>query len=121
MRFLSIVVVVACTLASGCAAPPAQQPVASEPSNQAINTSLTCAQLLDKLHADDKGAVGAAITWLEGYYSGRANISEVPAGWIKTVSQGVGGTCAIGPNASRTVLDVIAQLHRDYGRAAGVR
>ncbi len=121
MRLLWIVAVSACTFASGCAAPPAQQPIASEPSNQPINTALTCAQFLEKLHADDKRAVSFAIVWLEGYYSGQANISEIPAGWIKTVSQGVGGTCAISPNASRTVLDVIAQLHRDYGRAAGVR
>jgi hypothetical protein len=121
MRFLSIVAVATCTLASGCAAPPAQQPIASEPSDQPINTALTCAQFLEKLHADDKRAAGSAITWLKGYYSGRANVSAIPAGWVKTVSQGVGGTCAISPNASRTVLDVIAQLHRDYGRAAGVR
>jgi hypothetical protein len=121
MRCLPIAALAACTFASGCAVPPAQQSVASEPSNSAINTALTCAQLLERLHADDKRAVGSAIIWLEGYYSGRANISAIPAGWIKTVSQGAGGTCAISANASRTVLDVIAQVHRDYGGAAGVR
>jgi hypothetical protein len=121
MRLLSILAVAACTLASGCAAPPAQPPIASESSNQPISTALTCAQFLEKLHADDKRAVSFAIIWLEGYYSGKVNISEIPGDWIRTVSQGVGGTCAISPNASRTVLDVIAQLHRDYGPAAGVR
>jgi hypothetical protein len=58
-----------------------------------------------------------AITWLDGYYSAKAGATELPAGWSRTVDQGVGGTCAISVNASRAVLDVIAQIHRDYGSA----
>ena len=58
---------------------------------------------------------GAAILWLDGFYSGRAVLTELPAGWVQTVSQGIGGTCAITVNARRTVLDVIGQLHREYG------
>jgi hypothetical protein len=35
---------------------------------------------------------------------------------MRTVSQGVGGTCAISVNADRAVLDVIGQLHRESAR-----
>ena len=121
MRFLTIAALAACAFASGCAVPPAQQSVAPEPSNSAFDTALTCAQFLEKSRADDKVTMGYAMLWLDGYYSSRANISTIPAGWMKTFSQGLGGTCGITANASRTVLDVIAQLHRDYGAAAGVR
>jgi hypothetical protein len=49
----------------------------------------------------------------DGYYAGRSGLSELPAGWARTVSQGVGGTCAITVNDGRTVLDVVGQLHRE--------
>src|SRR5215472_12133533 len=42
-------------------------------------------------------------------------VTELPAGWVRTVSQGIGGICAISVNEGRTVLDVIGQLHREYG------
>jgi hypothetical protein len=53
--------------------------------------------------------------WLDGYYAGRSGFSEFPAGWARTVSQGVGGTCASSIDDQRTVLDVVGQLHRAYG------
>ena len=121
MRYSPIAALAACAFASGCAVPPAQPPAAPEPSNQAISAALTCAQFLVLLRADDRRPAGFAMIWLEGYYAGHANISGIPDGWMKTISQGIGGTCAITANASRTVLDVIAQLHRDYAAAAGVR
>ena len=62
----------------------------------------------------DRRTSGTAIIWLDGYYSGRVGLTDFPAGWLRTVSQGIGGTCAISANEHRTVLDVIGQLHRDY-------
>ena len=67
------------------------------------------------MKSGDKRTGGLAILWLDGFYSGRFGLTELAAGWVQTVSQGVGGTCAIGVNASHTVLDVIGQLHREYG------
>jgi len=116
MRFLPAVVGVVCALTRGCAAPPsAQQPVSPQLPNPAISAALTCGKIVSMLHSPDKKSGGLAILWLDGYYSGRANLPALSAGWSQTVSQGVGGTCAISVNASRAVLDVIAQLHREYG------
>jgi hypothetical protein len=129
MRYLPIIVVLASPFAAGCAAaqsaaqpvntPPAvPAPVASAPfTNPAISASLTCDALLPMLHAADKRPGGFAIIWLDGYYSARAGITGLPANWSHTLSQGIGGTCTMDVNASRTVLDVIAQLHREYGGA----
>jgi hypothetical protein len=75
---------------------------------------MTCGQLKALLNAADKRTAGLAIMWLDGYYSGRAGLAELPAGWARTVGQGLGGTCAISVNERRTVLDVIGQLHREY-------
>lgn len=83
--------------------------------NQPIALAITCAELKALLKAGDKRTAGTAILWLDGYYAGRSGLSELPAGWARTVSQGVGGTCAISVNDGRTVLDVIGQLHREYG------
>jgi hypothetical protein len=74
---------------------------------------MTCGEL-KALLKDDRRTTGTAILWLDGYYSGRSGLSELPAGWLRTVSQGIGGICAISLNEHRTVLDVIGQLHRDY-------
>jgi hypothetical protein len=79
-----------------------------------IGAVLTCRELLPLLRSKDKSS-GLAILWLDGYYSSRAGLPALTAGWVRTVSQGVGGTCAVTVNASRRVLDVIAQLHREYG------
>ncbi len=76
---------------------------------------MTCGDLKGLLKAADKRTGGLAILWLDGYYAGGAGLSELPAGWARTVSQGVGGTCAISVNEQRTVLDVVGQLHREYG------
>jgi hypothetical protein len=92
-------------------APPGDAPTPNRP----IASTITCAELNALFKAADKRTAGAAILWLDGYYAGRAGLSELPAGWARTVGQGVGGTCAISVNERRTVLDVIGQLHREYG------
>jgi hypothetical protein len=76
---------------------------------------MTCGDLTALLKAADKRTGGLAILWLDGYYAGRSTLSELPAGGARTVSQGVGGTCAISVDERRTVLDVVGQIHRDYG------
>jgi hypothetical protein len=83
--------------------------------NQPVPVTMTCGDFKALLKAGDKRTGGFAIVWLDGYYAGRSGLSELPAGWVRTVSQGVGGTCAISVNERRTVLDVIGQLHREYG------
>jgi len=93
----------------------AQQADSPQSANAPVSTALTCGEFLPLIRSHDK-IVGLAIQWLDGYYSGRAGLTELPAGWMITVSQGIGGTCTINVNASRTVLDVIAQLHREYGK-----
>ena len=93
---------------------PTLQPGDAQPLNEPVSSTMTC-QEFKALMAGDKRTAGLAILWLDGFYSGRSGFSELPAGWVRTVSQGLGGTCAISVNASRTVLDVIGQLHREYG------
>ena len=104
-------------VAGGCAA---QAPTASEAGdvatpNQPIPVAMTCGEIKSLLTSGDKRTGGLAILWLDGYYAGRSGFGELPAGWVRTVSQGVGGTCAISVNEQRTVLDVIGQIHREYG------
>jgi hypothetical protein len=108
-----------CGVASGCAA---QAPTASEPPpggaqplNQSVPVTMTCGEFNALLKSGEKRTGGLAILWLDGYYSGRSGLEELPAGWVRTVSQGVGGTCAISQNEQRTVLDVVGQIHREYG------
>ena len=74
---------------------------------------MTCGEF-KALLKDDRRTGGTSILWLDGYYSGRSGLTELPAGWVRTVSQGIGGICAISVNDQRTVLDVIGQLHREY-------
>ena len=102
------------------AAPAATQESIPQPGdaplpNQPVAVTMTCAELRAIFKAGDKRTAGAAILWLDGYYAGRSGLSELPAGWARTVGQGVGGTCAISVNEGRTVLDVVGQLHREYG------
>jgi hypothetical protein len=107
--------------AGGCVAQaPSVQAGNAQPLNPAISSAMTCGELLLLLKSPDH-AGGLAILWLDGVYSGRSGITELPAGWVRTVSQGIGGTCAITVNASRPVLDVIAELHREYGKPAPAR
>ena len=94
---------------------PTPQPADASTPNQPVALTITCAELKALFKAGDKRTAGAAILWLDGYYAGRSGLSELPAGWVRTVSQGVGGTCAISVNEQRTVLDVVGQLHREYG------
>ena len=108
--------------AGGCMPqePTAAQETTPRPSdaptpNQPVALTMTCAELRALFKAGDKRTAGAAILWLDGYYAGRSGLSEMPAGWARTVRQGVGGTCAVSINERRTVLDVIGQLHREYG------
>jgi len=86
--------------------------------DQPVPSTMTCGELKALLRAGDKWTSVTAILWLEGYYSGRSGLLELPAGWLQTVSKGIGGTCAISVNEGRTVLDVIGQLHREYGSQA---
>src|SRR5260370_34611265 len=120
---MRIAIVLMCAFACGFGSQVAaqQSAVATQPNNPPtinppINWNLTCAEFRSLLHFDP-WAAGFAISWLDGYYSGRAGLPTLPAGWTRTVSSGVGGTCAIDVNASRAVLDVIAQLHAEYGGA----
>ncbi len=94
---------------------PTPQPGDAPTPNQPVALTITCADLKALFKAGDKRTGGVAILWLDGYYAGRSGLSELPAGWVRTVSQGVGGTCAISVNDGRTVLDVVGQLHREYG------
>jgi hypothetical protein len=113
---------VVCGLAAGgcmAQAPTATQEPTPQPGdaptpNRPVSLTITCAELKALFKAGDKRPAGAAILWLDGYYAGRSGLSELPAGWARTVSQGVGGTCAITVNDGRTVLDVVGQLHREY-------
>lgn len=94
---------------------PTPQPDNPQQLNQPIKSTMTCGELTALLKAGDKRTSGLAILWLDGFYSGRSGLAELPAGWTRTVSQGIGGTCAISVNERRPVLDVIGQLHREYG------
>ena len=110
-----------CCIAGGCMAQepnatqaPAAQPGDAQALNRPVSSTMTCGEF-KALLKDDKRTSGTAILWLDGYYSGRSGLTELPAGWLRTVGQGIGGTCAISVNERRTVLDVIGQLHREYG------
>ena len=106
-----------CAAAGGCLAQTSTlEPAEAEA--QAIKMTMTCAELISLMKAKDLQTVGFAIQWLDGIYSGRSGRTEVPAGWGRTLAQGVGGTCAIRPNAERTVLDVVGEMHEKYGGPA---
>lgn len=107
-----------CSVASGCVAqaPTVRAGNVALP-NPPISSTITCGELNPLLKSANH-AGGVAILWLDGFYSGRSGVAELPAGWVRTVSQGIGGTCAISVNATRPVLDVIAELHREYGHSA---
>jgi hypothetical protein len=114
----------------GCVAQaPAPQADADRPAvlNRPFTSAMTCGELLALLRAGNAGdrvgrlTGGAAIWWLDGVNAGRSGITDFPAGWGRTVSQGVGGTCAITVNASRPVVDVIADLRRQYGGSPPVK
>jgi hypothetical protein len=122
IAFSGWLVALVCGAACGCVAQApdvaqAPTPQASDPQplNQPVKSTMTCEELTALIKAGDKRTGGAAILWLDGFYSGRSGLTELPAGWTRTVAQGIGGTCAISVNARRTVLDVIGQLHREYG------
>ena len=122
IAFSGCLVALVCGAAGGCAAQPPNiaqaptpQPSDPQPLNQPVKSTMTCEELTALIRAGDKRTSGAAILWLDGFYSGRSGLSELPAGWTRTVSQGIAGTCAISVNDRRSVLDVIGQLHREYG------
>ena len=79
---------------------------------------MTCVEFLGLLKSKESQTVGFAIYWLDGIYSGQSGRIGVPAGWGRTLSQGVGATCSIDVNADRTVLDVVGEVHRKYGGPA---
>ena len=70
------------------------------------------------MKAKDRQTVGFALLWLDGFYSARSGRTEVPPGWGRTLSQAVGATCSIRPNAERTVLDVVGEMTEKYGGPA---
>jgi hypothetical protein len=111
----------------GCVAQaPTPQASGSHPVvlNLPFTSSMTCGELLALLKAGkagdqvDRQTGGQAIGWLDGVYAGRSGVTDFPAGWNRTLSQGVCGNCAISVNASRPVLDIIADLRRQYGSVA---
>ena len=111
-----------CGAAGGCVAEapneaqaPTVRPGDPQTLNQPVKSNMTCGEFTALLKAEGKRTSGLAILWLDGFHAGCAGLIELPAGWVRTVSQGLGGTCAITVNAHRTVLDVIGQLHREYG------
>jgi hypothetical protein len=94
---------------------PTVQPGDPQTLNPPVKSTMTCGEFTALLKAGDKRTGGLAILWLDGFYSGRSGLSELPTGWTRTVSQGIGGTCATSVNERRAILDVIGQLHREYG------
>ena len=69
---------------------PTPQPGDAPAPNPPIALTITCAELKALFKAGDKRTAGVAILWLDGYYAGRSGLSELPAGWARTVSQGIG-------------------------------
>ena len=119
--FSGWLVALICGAAGGCMAQepasteaPAAQAGGTQALNLPVSSTITCGEF-KALLKEDRRTSGTAIIWLDGYYSGRTGLTELPAGWVRTVSQGIGGTCAISANERRAVLDVIGQLHREYG------
>jgi hypothetical protein len=85
-----------CVVASWCVAQapataqePTNQPDNVPTLNQPIPASMTCREFKALLTAENRTS-GLAIMWLDGYYSGRAGLAELPAGWVRTVGQGLG-------------------------------
>ena len=125
MAYLRVAVLLA-VLINGYALPAAAQQASNPPQsatlptitpptlNPAVSTTLTCAEFLPLVHSKTSGY---ATIWLDGYYSARSGITELPAGWIRTLAQGLGGICSIDSNSTRPVLDIIAEVHHDYGTA----
>ena len=125
IAFSSQLATLICVAGTGCVAEdltaaqaPTAQPDSVQTLNQPIPTTMSCGEIKALFRSGDKRTGGLAILWLDGYYSGHSGLTELPAGWTRTVAQGVGGTCAISVNERRTVLDVIGQLHREYGSQA---
>ncbi len=122
IAFSGWLAVLICVASGGCMAQapnlaqaPTAQPDGPQTLDPPVKSTMTCGEFTALLKAGEKRTGGLAILWLDGFYSGRSGLSELPAGWTRTVSQGIAGTCAISVNDRRSVLDVIGQLHREYG------
>src|SRR5215472_17945319 len=78
-----------CVAGTGCVAgpPTARIPTGESDSVQTL-TTLTCAATQVLWRAGDMLTGGLAILWLDGYYSGRSGLTELPAGWTRTVARG---------------------------------
>jgi len=88
------------------------------PPNLPFTAAITCDEILKLVLSKDaaeKQTGGMAVTWLDGYYAAHAGITEVAPGWSRVLIQGLAGACRMNINEKRPVLDLIAQLHRDYG------
>jgi len=82
--------------------------------NQAFKSTMTCDEFNALLRAGDKHTAGTDRNTMHGIYSARSGVNDFPQGWGRTLSQGVGGICAITVNGSRPVIDIIGMIHRDY-------
>jgi hypothetical protein len=107
-------VVLVCGSGECVAQQPTPQSDTPQPLNQAFKSTMTCGEF-NALLKNDKHTAGTAIIWLDGIYSARPGVNDFPAGWVRTLGQGIGGVCAITVNASHPVVDIIGKLHRDYG------
>ena len=106
IAFAAWLAALVCSMASRCAAQaptPAEPPPPADvqPPNQPVPLTMTCGEIKTLLKSADKRTGGLAILWLDGYYAGRAGLSELPAGWVGTVSQGVGRSCAKKPRCTK--------------------
>jgi hypothetical protein len=86
--------------------------------NKGITTGMTCDQFMGLVKSDDKQTLGIAILWLDGVYAGRSGLDSFPPGFAATLGQAAGGTCAIGVNSARLVVDVLSDIHKQYGQTA---
>jgi hypothetical protein len=98
-------------------APEELSPAGAVEAATTVLVRLTCGELQGLNRTRDK-RVGPAILWLDAVYTRRHGLPDYTVEWARTVAQGVTGICAIDLNANRPVLDVIEEVHRDYGGKA---
>jgi hypothetical protein len=91
-------------------------PAAGSGTDGSITPGLTCGEFMELLKSDPTLA-GAAMLWLDGVYAGRSSAPAFATDWATTLSEGVGGLCAVKFNARRPLIDVVAEVRR---QAAGV-
>ena len=70
---------------------PTRPPSDVQSLNQPVPWTMTCREFTSLMKSGDKRTGGLAILWLDGFYSGRSGLTELPASWTRTVAQGIGG------------------------------